>query len=542
MSYAEVVLPFITEEGDGERRSSRDMEVAAVLCLAEANRRKKLGIFGGKAERLTRLAALHYPLWAVPWDDRCLLVEGIEPTPYALQHPKPADVEAFTEHLKRSSTVQELYRNALRSHADSFSDFVSTTEIPLKGLVADEELLSDVSSLMKEAHARTRRSTSLIPPRIPSHEAINLGKTISDHYKTLQSEMKGLQYAIDVLTEETKVHVEKMQQELALVEEKYAPKIAAAQVEVEKKTTALKKERDEKTETVAAGNKREVEKLLAEKKKWEQELTRLSQDRSEYDKRRELRERMKDEVGKARWSARLREVKNQISTIKGKIKTLSRLVARANEETETTLRDIHATYQKRMDLEKKRLGDLERLRNSETEEKKRAMEELQNDARVIEDNIERLIDLKREHALMLKRATMQWKAESLTLVHLPMYLVQYETEKGQRIAIHAPKVLGTPDSLLMKIRKTLKRHSLRSRMRALLKSRSKAIEIVLKDFEEQLNRDEDLRQILSQVSAANNRFASPDFKANLRTGIGELEAEEWVTPEEREAILSAYAG
>jgi hypothetical protein len=542
MSYSELVLPFITDRGGDTARLSSDMEVTALLCLAEAERRKSLGILRGPVEALTVLSKLHHPLWAVPWGDGCLLVDGTRMVSSILQYAKPPDIEAFVEDLKRSSTVQELYRNTVKSHRETFSHFLSTTEILLEGLIMDEELLSDVLSLMKDTQASgTNGAPSLILPRIFWEESVKLRKGVSEHDNLLQSEIKGLHYAIEALSRETEVHVEKMRQELGLIKEKHEAKIAAVRAKVEEKTKLLKEERDGKTETVATGAKREVERVREEKRKWEQELAKLERDKSEFAKRKEIRRRMKDEVGETRWNVRLQEVKNRIATVKGKIKTLSSFVDRSNKETEKTIRSIHEAYRKLMDREAKKLRDLESRRDSELEKKEKEIADLQTDTTAIQDEIKQLAHRKREHADLLKRAAIEWKAETLTLVQLPIYLIQFETDRGKRIRIYPPVVPGTPGGLLAKIRKTLKGYSLQSKMQALLKPRSRAIESMLDNFERRLNQDEDLQRSLSPVSAANNLLASSKFKEQLRTGINKLEAEGWVDPDEREAILRTYA-
>ncbi|MGB9134055.1 MAG: hypothetical protein WCC63_00480 [Candidatus Bathyarchaeia archaeon] len=541
MSYSELVLPFTAEDSDRKKRFSIDMEIGALLCLAEADRRKKTGVFRGAMETLTILSKLHYPFWAVPWEDRCLLIDGTETASYRLQYFRPPDVEAFVEHLKRSSTVQELYRNTLKSHRETFSHFLSKAEIHLVGLIVDKELLTDFSVFMRDSQAQTSGSKSLIQPGIDMEDAVKIEERVSEHHSILQSEIKGMQYAIDALTEETKSHVEKLRQELEQTREKHEERIALVKTEVEKKTFELEKERDTKIEAVAAANKREVEGRLEEKSKWERELTRLDQDKSEYDKRKELRRHKKDEVGEARWDARLREVKNQTYTVKGKVKALSDFISRSNRETEKTAKNMRDAYERLIDAEKEKISVLESLRDSEIGKKEKEMEELRRDTMTITDKIERLIDQKREHASMLKAATIQWKTETPTIIHMPHYLFQYETDKEKRHLVHAPAVARAPGGLVMKIRKTLRGYSLQSKMGTLLKPRSRAIETMLTNFEGRLNRDKGLQRSLNQVSAANNLLASPDFKETVRRGVGELEAEGWVKPEEKEAILESYA-
>jgi chromosome segregation ATPase len=364
---------------------------------------------------------------------------------------------------------------------------------------------------------------------------------ISEHHSKLQSEMKGLRFAIDALEEETKMHVDKLQLELEQTREKYDGKIAVVRVDVEKRTGELGRERDEKIEKIASANKSEVDRRLEEKKKLEQELVKLEQDKSEYEKRKDLRKHRKDEVGEARWEVRLREVKNQISTVKGKINALSDFISKSNKETEKTTKKTGDSYQRLIEGEEKKVKDLESLRDSEIGMAEREMEELRQETLAIADKIERLIDQKKKSSSTLEEATMKWKTEMPTLIHVPFYLIRYETAKEKRNRVRPPAIARAPGGLAMKIRKTLKGYSLQSKIGTLLKPRSKTLESMLASFEELLNRDKGLQGSLNQISAANNLLTSPDFKEKVRRGIDQLEAEGWVKPEEKTAILEVYA-
>jgi hypothetical protein len=524
VSYSELILPYVTEDSGRKKSFSNDMEVAALLLLAEAERRKKTGIFRGAVETLAVLSKLHYPMWVVPWEDKCLLIDGMETVSYDLQYFRPPDIEAFVEHLKRSGTAQESYRTALRSHKETFSDFLSATQIAVAGLVTDKELLCDISAFVKDGQPQTDKLTSPIQPKIDMREATRIGEKISERHSMLQSEIKGLQFAIDTLDEETKTHMDKLQLELEQVRGKYKEKIEVIKADVEKRTVELEKERDGKVEKTTAANQKEVEVRLEEKKRWEQELVKLEQDKSEYEKRKELRKHKKDEVGEARWDARLREVKNQISTIKGKISALSNFISRSNKETEKTAKNTRDTYQKLIDTEERKVKDIESLRDSEIGEKEKGIEELRQEALIITDKIEQLIDQKRGHASTLKEATVPWKAETLTLVHVPFYLIQYAADKEKRHRVRAPAIARDPGGIMMKIRKTLKGYSLQSKISTLLKTRSKALETMLTSFEERINSDKSLQRSLSQISEPNNLLASTDFEEKTRRGVGELEA------------------
>jgi hypothetical protein len=541
VSGSSVALPYAVEDSDRKARFSANMEIAAILCSAEAGR-KKTGRFGGVVESLSFIAKLHYPFWAIPCQENCLLVDGMGINSGHTLYSKPPDVEAFIEHLKRSTAVEELYHSALRSHSETFSEFISQTEIPVDGLITDKGFLSDMADFIKETHGEKTQPTEVtqfIQPRIDKQKVVKIGQQILGHYGKLQSEIKGLRFAIDTVNEETKMHVEKLRQELDQIREKHETKISTAAAEVEKKKEELRKERDRKLDDIAVAHEKEVKARLEEKKKGEQELLRLEQNRSEYEKRKELRRRKNDEIGEARWEAKLKDVQNQISTVKGKIKTLADFINRSSKETEKTTKKLHDHCQKSMDAEEKKITDLENLRDSEIKKKEREIEDLQNETLAITEKIERLIEQKKDRISRLEEATVPWKADAAALIYVPFYLIQYEANGKERQLIRPPVAARRHEGLVMKIRKKLSL-SLESKISTLMKSRSKALERTLASFEEILNREKDPRRTVSQLGKSHNLLTSTGFKEKVIKGIEELEAEGWITPEEKATILDTY--
>lgn len=544
MSNSDLVLPYAVEDKGRKTRFSEYMEVAAILCIAEAERKKKSGLFGGVVETLTFLSKLHYPFWAVPWEDNCLLIDGMRTTSNNILYFRPPEVEAFIEHLKRSTSVHELYHSTLRSHRETFSEFTSQTEIPIDGFITDSELLSDMLTFIKEGKEKKSiphsESSPLMQPVIHKENAVKIGEQIRQHYNKLQSEIKGLQFAIDTLDEETEIHVGKLQQEMEHVREDFEKKISEVRTEVEKRRGELEKKRDSKIEKITATHEKEVSARLSEKKKWDQELLRLKQNKGEYEKRKELRKRKNDEVGEARWDARLRDVQSRISTVKGKIKSLSEFINRSTKETENTTQSLRDTYQKLIDEEEKKITDLESLHDLEIEKKEREIGKLQQETLSITDKIERLIEQKRERSSILKEASIPWKTDAPVLIHVPFYLIQYTAEKEIRHLFSSPVIAREHEGLVMKIRKKLRSYSLQSKIGTLLKPRSKALEKMLVSFEEKLESDRGVQRNLIQLGTSHNLLTSEDFEAKVKKGMEELEVEGWIKSEEKAAILDTY--
>ncbi len=544
MSASNLVLPYATEDSSRKNRFSESMEIAALLCIAEADRKKKPGLLGGGEEALTFLSKVFYPLWLIPWENSSLLIDGMGIISDNILYFKQPDIEAFIEHLKRSTTVQELYHNALRSHIETFSEFTSQTEIPIEGLATDKQLLSDMLVFLKEEKTTTNltssEAASSITPKISQEKSVRIREEIQEHYNTLESEVKGLQFTISTMTEETSKHADKLRAEEKHIQERYTDEISRETARVKKKKEELEKERDEKIGKITAGHKEEIEARRREKKKWEQELLKLEQNKSEFQKRKALRKQKGDEIGETRWAVKLRDVQNQMTSVKGKIKALSDFINRNIKETEKTTKDLRATCKKRLDKEEKKIFDLENSRTLEVEKKRKQRDELEQETLGITDKIERLIDQKRERSSMLKEAAIPWKTNAPTLVHVPFYLIRYETEKERRHLVRPPAVARGHEGLAVKIRKIGSVLRPGSKMSALLKSRSKAIEKIFTDFEGKLESDREVQKAINQIDASSNLLNSADFKEKVRKGMDELDVEGWIKPEDKETIANTY--
>ncbi|MCK4933322.1 hypothetical protein KAS06_01495 [Candidatus Bathyarchaeota archaeon] len=545
MSTTFVFLPFVVKDSSRKKPFSENMEVAALLCLAESERTKKSGIFGRSEETLIVLSRLNYPLWAVPFDGASLLIDGMETISASILYFKPPDIEAFIEHLRRCTTVHELYCSALRSHIETFSRFTSKTEIPIKGLITNKESLSDILNFIQDRKTSTQNSTgsgqnSLVPPKINLKTAVDIAKRVSEHFRRFQAEIKGLRLAIETIDKETKTHTHKLSQEQKQIQEEFESKISKMKVEVDKRNAESEEEKTGKIEKVTATHEKEVDARLAEKKKWERELLKWEQRKSEYEKRKEMRKRKGDDIGIARWNVRLRNTKDQISTSKGKIKALSAFIDRNNRELERAKKKILDNYRTQLNAAEGQINDLESKKESEILKKQREINELQRDTTTIINKIERLIRRKQDSSATIEEASIQWKIKTPILIHLPFYLVCYKSTGKERRRLHLPALAREREGLAMKIRKTLRRHSLRSKINNLLKPRSKALEKILEPFKEAAQANKGIGKVLNRLGESRNLLVTEWFKKMVIAGMNELEAEGWIKPEEKIAILKTY--
>lgn len=543
MYRASLILPYAAEDADREKPIGYDMEVAVMLCLAEAKRKKK-GILGSSPETISFISKLYYPLWAIPWQKASLIIDGLGFFHYTVVHMKTPDVEVFTEDIKRNTTVRGLYHTALKSHAQTFENFTASDTIPMEAVIGDKRLLSAISEYVALGAARKEKmmeSFVLTPPRLNKKTAVEKAKRVIGCRSQIQSEVKGLEYSINVLTGETGLHEQKILSEIEQTKGRYENEILQLRPSVEKKIERFTKERDSKIERVAKATDKELKAMLKKKGRYELELRKLERNIEDYQQRRENRKRKNDKRGVSRWDRRIKACRKKISETEKQIHGVSRLIERAHQQLEVEVEKLKESYQNMIHQERKRISDLEASRDSETAAKREEIRKLQLETSTIIDLIKRLREQKMTHASNLEELTIPWRPREVTLICVPFYLVRYETNTRARYDVHPPVVAEDYEGIIKKVRKAVWSFSLGSRINLLLHSRYEALEEMLTSiFAEKLKEDRALEKVVRGLGYSNNILRIPDLRERLTKGMEKLEKKGWVNSEDKDTILNAY--
>jgi len=544
MSSVSLVLPYAVEDADREKPFGYAMEVAAALCLAEAKRRKG-GILGGPPERISFLSRLCYPLWAVPWEGGSLIVDGLGFSSYTLLHMKPSNVETFTEDLKRNTSVRRSYRGALKEHAQTFKNFVSSNRVPVEAVIGDEGLLPAIFESIKQSLSSREDATApsvLIPPRIDEKMAVEKAGKLIDQWEQMQSEIKGLQYAINVLDEEMGFHEKKILREIEETGERSENEILLIKPAVEKKVEQLIKERDGEIQKTMQATEKELQALLKKKGRYERELEKLKQNEEGYRQRRDARKRKGDKMGVSRWDRRIEGCRKEIFKVEKSLQSLWRFAEDTRKQGEAKVEELRESYQRMISQERGKISDIEAARDRETAAKREEIRELRSEASSIMSQIEGLIEQKMAGASELEELAVPWGLTATIMICVPFYLVRYETEAKARYDLQPPAMVEDYEGVLKKIEKALRGFSLESRMNLLMRPRSQALkEMLTSVFVERMQKDRALEKVIRGIGRSNNLLEAPDFRENLSKGMEELEEEGWISSEEKGLILNAYA-
>jgi len=543
MSTTSLIQPYIVEDKARGKPFTYDMEVATILCLAEAER-KKPKIWRFSPEKISFILKLHYPLWAVPWEKGCLILDGLGTFSHTIIYMKPPDVRLFTEDIQRNTSVRELYRNALKNHAQTFKSFIATIEIPMEATISNKDLLSTISEYIKQGLILKENATgpfALIPPELDAKAVLKKAEKLMDHWRQIQSDIKALQYAISIIDDQTKFHEQMMLREIEQLQETYDSEILRVKPIVEKRVERLIMERDAKIRRANKVTERRLEVTLKEVDRHEQRLGKMELSLSSFQKRKDLRKRRGDKSGASHWNREIKKCQDKISEIRQKIQALSQLIERTRKEGEATIKKLNEDYQAMIDEEKKRIVNLEASRDSEIAAKRKEMGELRLEASSIINLIGQLIEQKRLQASKLREATIPWGIEATTLICVPFYLVRYETEAKSKHHMYAPMTAMGYEGIVKKIQKTIWGFSLESRIRLLLRPQKALEETLALILTKRIREDKAFEEIVYEMGSSNNLLNTPNFKENLAKGMEELRNEGWVNSEEGDAILNIYS-
>ncbi|HKZ93601.1 MAG TPA: hypothetical protein VJ249_03335 [Candidatus Bathyarchaeia archaeon] len=539
MPTTSLELPFAASTKERTKAFTPSMEVAAMLLLAEAKRRKR-GLLGTAAAKISFVSKLHYPLWAVPSENVSLIVDGLGLFPSVIAKQQLPDITLFVEDVERGASIRELFRNALEKNLNTFNDFAGRVHVQMDALIADKALLTALSEYVKEASTEKLNSNSVIvlaPPKLDLQAATETARLSQDLHKQIQSEIDSLDYARSLLQETMKFHEQMILTEIRHTRESYDAQIASIKPAVEKKVDQLLKERDARVAKMNRVAETELKGKEREKEKRDRELQRLDLNRADLVRKREARSRKHDKIGEAHWEHRIRAGENRSGELKARIRALAEFIEKTRAQADADVERMKQGYQWLIDQERRKITDVEAQRDEKTEAKQRENEGLKLVVEKVKERIEVLSNRKAEEAEELERLGIASQFSDITLLCLPFYLVGYHAGKTTGFHIFPPLKVMSSEGVVATIRKKLGDFRAVSRVRLFLQPRSKALSRMF-DFiaEEKMKSDKVFSQNLLEAAASGNILLKDSFKDMLIKGVAELKAEDWITPKEENFV------
>jgi hypothetical protein len=543
MSNKSLILPFALPEEDRKEPFSPNMEITSVFALSEANRKKPM-IANLFPEKIMFISKLHYPLWIVPWENRSLLIDGLQISSSNVSYIPLPEIEIFLNNLERGKSDRTQFFKALNQHEQTFASFSEAQNIQFNSIITEKALLGEIAQYLEEtatAMANASENIVLFPPRLDEEAAEKSAFGFLDLYHRLQSDIKGLEYLSQILNQSAKLHQEKINREIELANKVFSKEVEAIRPSVEKSVDRLRKEQNAKTERMNKMARTELNAKLREKERQQRELQKLELKRIESKRRLDIRKSRRDKVGIAHREQILRSYENQLLEARKRLADSSRQIERAQKQNLEETSSLQYQYQALIDNERKKIINIEISRESIVGIKKKEEDRLRSVTARILGQIEQMAEQKKLHLNWLKELTIMWQPEKATLVAVPFYLTAYYAAGKHRYSVFPPFKAQSPEGIVKKIEKKLLSFSLTSRIQLLLQPRSRMLDKMLNISLETIQTDKALGSKLVELGKTNNLLNQPNLKEALTKGAEEMKAEGWIKQEEGVKLIRNYA-
>ena len=540
-----LILPYAPLDTSRKLPFSAEMEIAAVVCSAEAKRKKKSGILGGKPEKIASIAKLYYPLWLVPWENEYVTIDGMKLFSFEMVYSKLPDCDSFIESVVRNQKSYDQFVGFLQQNAKTFKNFVASQKTLAEGVIQDKELQNALLEYYRtEAPFKEQKANenAFLRARLDKETALTEVNAIVDLWKKNQSDAAALQRVMSTLDDAAGAVSAELYHNIEGVKHEYEDKINQLRPVVEERVRQLINERDTKIKTITDATTVEIDARTKEKENLQTQLELLMKEKTEFEERKQLAKLRKDEERVKRWKFSLKEREKRIAELTKKIRKLQEQIDHANKENEKILKQTNEAYQAQINAENGKLPSLEASRDAKIAEIQENIRRMRSEVDEIKRQIGRLLEEENVFAVRLKEVAISWKLEATVLLYLPFYVVDYLSESKERYEFYAPVMASSPEGIVKAIKRKFWGFSLDARIGVLLRQRSKALDKMFSStLDKRLNTDRELHNLMREKMQQNNLLSTPGFKETLAKGLNSLIAEEWVKPEEQDMVLQISA-
>jgi len=530
-----LVLPFIVEVHDGKEDVSYPAELACVVCMTELQR-KKAGFLRDSSEKVSFMSKIYYPMWAVPLEDSCVIIDGLASLSHQFTFKEPANTGLFVEDLKKSSVVHQEFMAALNKQAKNAEKFASIVNVPFRALIADKEILKFFLECFKSGSFRSRDKDDaiLIPVDIDEKTVTEAQDAVSNWLRRIQAHVKGLLYALGVLNEEVEFHARMITNEIELLKEKCEAELSSLKPEVEKKTEQLKLKRDTTIARVLKSIEKKAGVFERKREKSLRKLQGLEQRRKSIQKRKRNTTRKGYELEKN---------EREINKAKKEIKALSDAIENIRKEGKKSVKAIEEEFLGVIALEEEKIQKLNSAYESRIDKKKEQIAEMTSEAASITKSVESLMgEMKREAQVFREQISVNYKLDDSTLICVPIYIIGYMKGSEERYSLFSPMTISEDTSVLQELRKILALTS-EPRLKLLMRPRSNELHELLSSYLiKKMQSEEAFRENMNRICRANNLLEQMNFEKTLNEGLAEAENKHWITAEEAVTVCNGIRG
>ena len=525
------LLPFATLAPTSGASFTIDAERAAVFCLAELSRDKGGGFFKKRPpEKLVFIAEVYYPFWVAPLGRLTLLLDGLNATSHTINYSVLPDLKVFKDKMDIRSETRQAYVTFLSTNLNYFKGSDREETKVIDGLMTDADFLKEFMPYLNEATTTETPvvDSVLISPATDEAAVLAMTKELEDLQSKFIGEVKELNEIIKLLDLKTKEFLEMLRKEAKETEQRFSKSIEEAKVALENKTSQINREYTGKITETSSRFEQETlasqKEIIALEKTQEQLAAEIEHCEAEI----KTATINKDDVTEQKWKEKRSALKKELSEILKRTKVVAEKIKKIDENKKHAIFQLKSENDAKIKEASKDLMAVEASRDAEISIFQSEMEKLEELTTNIIKQIDQLAKMREATIAEFENLGVQQKKASSSLVHMPFYLIRYQSGPNRRYTFFAPSLVGSV-GVGAKLRSAIGK----TKISQLFQPRSKKIVSLLNKFAVLLEEDIAFGSEINEACHKANLLSAENLRQSIETGLNKLKEDGWLSEQER---------
>jgi len=531
---AKYILPFATSAENRKELFTKEIEKAAIFCLAELERGKGGGLIVKQPEeKLAFIAEVCYPFWLANLDDTRLLFDGLNMNSHTITYPLIPDVQGFTENLNKTSKTRQAYMDFLTDHTSYFQLSNNEEKKVIDGLITDPEFLQEFNSYVSEATTvKTPLSDMVVvSPTLDENTITSTIGKLKELKTRFTREINALYTSMKVLNKKTESFVKAIKEEIKETEEKFDREIEKLKAVINGKVDEIRREYDENLTEVSKNFEEELLDLQQEKIKLEKIKEQLNSEIEHCEAEIKTCAVNKDDVGERKWREEKDGLKKELSQTEAKIRELERKIKKVEEDKSLKIFKLKSERNAKIKEASKDLVDIEASRDAKIKIYQNEMEKLEELTSSIIKQIDKLAKMREASVAEFDKLGIKKKGTKNALVYMPFYMACYQSDSGKRYVPFPPSFANSV-SFSVKFKGALGK----VKIKHLLQPRSKKMVSLLNKFPALMEQNAVFKREMDEACVKANILRTESMLESVRIGLERLKEEGWFSDKEYEAF------
>jgi hypothetical protein len=520
------IIPFTTPTARRLKDFTKNMEMAAILYLAESERKKgESRVLGKTDEKLVFVAKACYPIWLIPYRGATLIFDGLGLASHTLSYDTIPDIETFNKNLWENRQTTESYTATLIRNMEYFKNFNGKEEIKIEGLISNHDLKEDFKTyLYKMKKVKKHLTNKVVLTAIIEDLEIKDGiGQLSNIRKRTAKDIETIDTSIKLLNTITRRKIKTIRIEIRKTQKKHRKQIEKTKRKMKKKIGQIQSKYNKKIARKSKKFKEKLQRLHKNQIKLQKTLKYL---RTEA-KRCRTKMHSKKRDKKTQLNLKLKRIQKKLPTLNKKIKANSKRSRKVKTSMKLEIAQQKAECDEHIVTANKIFLDLQASRDAEITMKRRQLATLEKLTSLITNSMWEMVKAKRAFLKEFDIITITGKNRPRGMVYLPFYVARYEKGDKKRYTIYPPTLVRDM-GILTKMKGALGA----TKLKALLQSRSKAIATFLNQLVPQIEKNTMLEKNITEAGIQASILLSKRLRVGVKKGLIELEKQNWLSRNE----------